>query len=140
MYIVYFFLSFGYFPSSYLFFRALPHLRKYSPSLVVSFSGIIKNMTSADRIDFEMEVEVESASSGPAVDAPNPSSPAPVTPGGVKNVVVTTATTGSVTVSLHPLVIMNVSEHWTRLRAQEGSPQTGIYVLSIHPSHLFIVQ
>lgn len=30
---------------------------------------------------------------------------------------------GSVSASLHPLVIMNVSEHWTRLRAQEGSPQ-----------------
>ncbi|CAG7821443.1 unnamed protein product [Allacma fusca] len=29
-------------------------------------------------------------------------------------------TVGSVTVSLHPLVIMNVSEHWTRNRAQEG--------------------
>merc|ERR1711862_846893 len=29
-------------------------------------------------------------------------------------------TSGSVTVSLHPLVIMNVSEHWTRARAQEG--------------------
>nr|AEE61784.1 unknown [Dendroctonus ponderosae] len=27
-------------------------------------------------------------------------------------------TTGSVTCSLHPLVIMNVSEHWTRVRAQ----------------------
>lgn len=26
--------------------------------------------------------------------------------------------TGSVTCSLHPLVIMNVSEHWTRVRAQ----------------------
>ncbi|KAK7602086.1 hypothetical protein V9T40_009527 [Parthenolecanium corni] len=26
----------------------------------------------------------------------------------------------SVTVSLHPLVIMNISEHWTRVRAQEG--------------------
>lgn len=82
-------------------------------------------MSSADRIDFEMEVEVESASSGPAVDPPNPVSPAPPTPGGTKSVVVTTATSGSVTVSLHPLVIMNVSEHWTRLRAQEGSPQTG---------------
>lgn len=101
-------------------------------------------MSSADRIDFEMEVEVESASSGPPVDPPNPTSPAPpATPGGgggggvvgggggsgggsaAKSVVVTTATAGSVTVSLHPLVIMNVSEHWTRLRAQEGSPQTG---------------
>lgn len=83
-------------------------------------------MSSADRIDFEMEVEVESASSGPPVDLPNPTSPAPVTAGNPKSVVVTTATSGSVTVSLHPLVIMNVSEHWTRLRAQEGSPQTGI--------------
>jgi COP9 signalosome complex subunit 6 len=30
---------------------------------------------------------------------------------------------GSVSAFLHPLVIMNISEHWTRLRAQEGSPQ-----------------
>lgn len=34
-------------------------------------------------------------------------------------------TVPSVTVSLHPLVIMNISEHWTRLRAQNGSPQQG---------------
>jgi len=32
-------------------------------------------------------------------------------------------TQGSVSAFLHPLVIMNISEHWTRLRAQEGSPQ-----------------
>ncbi|CAH0558172.1 unnamed protein product [Brassicogethes aeneus] len=32
-------------------------------------------------------------------------------------------TVGSVTCSLHPLVIMNVSEHWTRERAQEGEVQ-----------------
>ncbi|CAH2268742.1 jg23766 [Pararge aegeria aegeria] len=86
-------------------------------------------MSSADRIDFEMEVEVESASSGPPVDLPNPTSPAPPATGNTKSVVVTTATSGSVTVSLHPLVIMNVSEHWTRLRAQEGSPQTVIGAL-----------
>lgn len=35
------------------------------------------------------------------------------------------ATVPSVTVSLHPLVIMNISEHWTRIRAQNGSPQQG---------------
>lgn len=29
---------------------------------------------------------------------------------------------GSVSVSLHPLVIMNISEHWTRVSAQEGKP------------------
>jgi len=33
------------------------------------------------------------------------------------------STAGSVTVSLHPLVIMNISEHWTRNRAQEGQAQ-----------------
>ena len=36
------------------------------------------------------------------------------------NVMASAGTTGSVSVSLHPLVIMNVSEHWTRVRAQEG--------------------
>lgn len=29
----------------------------------------------------------------------------------------------SVSVSLHPLVIMNISEHWTRVGAQEGRPK-----------------
>lgn len=38
------------------------------------------------------------------------------------NVMATQGTTGSVSISLHPLVIMNVSEHWTRVRAQEGKP------------------
>lgn len=33
--------------------------------------------------------------------------------------------TGSVSVSLHPLVIMNISEHWTRVSAQEGKPTQG---------------
>ena len=32
-------------------------------------------------------------------------------------------TAGSVSVSLHPLVIMNISEHWTRTKVQLGSPQ-----------------
>ena len=35
----------------------------------------------------------------------------------------TTGTVGSVTTSLHPLVIMNISEHWTRTKAQAGKPQ-----------------
>lgn len=29
----------------------------------------------------------------------------------------------SVVISLHPLVLMNISEHWTRIRAQEGKAQ-----------------
>ena len=43
------------------------------------------------------------------------------------NVMASTATTGSVSVSLHPLVIMNVSEHWTRVKAQEGKMMQGNY-------------
>ncbi|OAD47012.1 COP9 signalosome complex subunit 6 [Eufriesea mexicana] len=38
-------------------------------------------------------------------------------------VMASSGTVGSVSISLHPLVIMNVSEHWTRLRAQEGIDQ-----------------
>ncbi|XP_075924589.1 COP9 signalosome complex subunit 6 [Petromyzon marinus] len=38
------------------------------------------------------------------------------------SVMAVAAVTGSVSVSLHPLVILNISEHWTRLRAQEGRP------------------
>lgn len=67
--------------------------------------------------DMEMEVEaapteMEVATTVEAIDV-------------VKNVMATSVTVGSVTVSLHPLVIMNVSEHWTRLKAQEGCPQQG---------------
>lgn len=40
--------------------------------------------------------------------------------------VMASGTTGSITCSLHPLVIMNVSEHWTRERAQNVSVQRGI--------------
>lgn len=36
------------------------------------------------------------------------------------NVMADPSTVASVTISLHPLVIMNISEHWTRLRAQAG--------------------
>ncbi len=43
----------------------------------------------------------------------------------VSNVMATAGTTGSVSVSLHPLVIMNISEHWTRVRAQEGKESQG---------------
>jgi hypothetical protein len=42
-----------------------------------------------------------------------------------KSVMASSGTVGSVSISLHPLVIMNISEHWTRLRAQEGTAQQG---------------
>lgn len=43
-----------------------------------------------------------------------------------KNVMASSNAVGSVSLSLHPLVLMNISEHWTRIRAQEGSAQQGI--------------
>ncbi|KFM70548.1 COP9 signalosome complex subunit 6, partial [Stegodyphus mimosarum] len=46
-----------------------------------------------------------------------------------KTVLAASGTTGSVSVSLHPLVIMNVSEHWTRVKAQEGTAQQVIGAL-----------
>lgn len=39
------------------------------------------------------------------------------------NIMAATGTVASVTISLHPLVIMNISEHWTRFRAQHGEPR-----------------
>lgn len=41
------------------------------------------------------------------------------------NVMASSAVVPSISVSLHPLVIMNISEHWTRIRAQNGNPQQG---------------
>lgn len=42
-----------------------------------------------------------------------------------KSVMALSGAAGSISLSLHPLVIMNISEHWTRIRAQEGSDQQG---------------
>lgn len=49
--------------------------------------------------------------------------------------VMASGTTGSVTCSLHPLVIMNISEHWTRERAQEGSVQQGAFFSGLFGEH-----
>ncbi|XP_054719989.1 COP9 signalosome complex subunit 6-like isoform X1 [Uloborus diversus] len=46
-----------------------------------------------------------------------------------KNVLAASGTTGSVSISLHPLVIMNISDHWTRVKAQEGTAQQVIGAL-----------
>ena len=40
-----------------------------------------------------------------------------------QQIMAASGTAGSVTTSLHPLVIMNISEHWTRTKAQLGKPQ-----------------
>ena len=45
-------------------------------------------------------------------------------------VMASAGTSGSVSISLHPLVIMNISEHWTRVRSQEGKPKQGIRAIT----------
>jgi COP9 signalosome complex subunit 6 len=44
-----------------------------------------------------------------------------------KSVMAPPSTAPSVIVSLHPLVIMNISEHWTRVRAQLGKSTKGTF-------------
>lgn len=48
----------------------------------------------------------------------------------LNNVMASPSVVPSVTVSLHPLVIMNISEHWTRIRAQSGMANQGTNSLS----------
>lgn len=66
-----------------------------------------------------MEVDDDNSEKNPTTSTNPPST--------VK-VMASSGTVGSVSISLHPLVIMNVSEHWTRLRAQEGTDQLGIFL------------
>lgn len=54
-----------------------------------------------------------------------------------KSVMASSGTVGSVSVSLHPLVIMNISEHWTRIRSQEGTAHQGKLLMNIRFSLLF---
>lgn len=80
----------------------------------------------------QMEVDVDlsakpstssaatTGSSGQTQD-PAPNAAAAQANGG--NVMAAPGTSASVTISLHPLVIMNISEHWTRFRAQHGEPR-----------------
>lgn len=46
---------------------------------------------------------------------------------GCDGVMAPSSASPSVIVSLHPMVIMNVSEHWTRLRAQQLGESTRVY-------------
>lgn len=67
----------------------------------------------------------KAAASGSAASTSSNSVKPPANDATVSNVMASPSTIPSVTVSLHPLVIMNISEHWTRIRAQEGSPSQG---------------
>lgn len=76
------------------------------------------------------EMEVDEGNTDPPMDmAATSTSEKPsaelASPNSAFRVMATSGTVGSVSISLHPLVIMNISEHWTRLRAQEGSDQLG---------------
>ena len=42
--------------------------------------------------------------------------------------IITSGVPPSVTVALHPLVIMNISDHFTRIKAQEGAIPKGINI------------
>lgn len=71
-------------------------------------------------VSTDTPMEVDDDTSGKSnIASTNPSS--------AIKVMASSGTVGSVSISLHPLVIMNVSEHWTRLRAQEGTDQLGTY-------------
>lgn len=90
-------------------------------------------MTEEKRQTNDMEVEDSDA----GAEGANGDAPMEVVPGpsnevmsqqnnvNAVKIMASSGTVGSVSISLHPLVIMNVSEHWTRLRAQEGSDQLG---------------
>ena len=45
----------------------------------------------------------------------------------VSSIMAPSTTSPSVNVALHSLVILNVSEHWTRVRAQLGKPMRGSF-------------
>jgi COP9 signalosome complex subunit 6 len=67
-------------------------------------------------VDVEEEAAASSSSSTSKVTEPKPQASTS------KNVIFASpSTVPSVSVLLHPLVLMNISEHWTRIRAQEGA-------------------
>ena len=78
-----------------------------------------------------MEVdEGAAASAGPsAAPAATSSSTAPAGTSSSSSVVASSsgAAAESVSVSLHPLVIMNISEHWTRTKAQRGAATNDVF-------------
>jgi len=45
-----------------------------------------------------------------------------------ESVIAAEGTTSSVTLLLHPLVVINISEHFTRIRAQSGVDSPGVWV------------
>ena len=81
-----------------------------------------------------MEVdEATAASAGPSAPSaatPASAAPTPAEPSCSSSSVVASssgAAAESTSVSLHPLVIMNISEHWTRTKAQRGAATNDVF-------------
>jgi len=68
-----------------------------------------------------MEVD-EGNTANPALHTQESNSKEKTSVKGGYSIVNSSATSVSVSVALHPLVIMNVSEHWTRTKVQNGKP------------------
>lgn len=68
----------------------------------------------------DVDLDVKAGSSTELNTAGEGTSKAAKSNAGAANVMADASTVPSVTISLHPLVIMNISEHWTRIRAQAG--------------------
>lgn len=92
-------------------------------SFRVSLLPIINGITME-----QMDIDVE-LSAKPGTSSMNAGPSAAGDSAGAKqqqpkgNIMAASGTIASVTISLHPLVIMNISEHWTRFRAQHGEPR-----------------
>jgi COP9 signalosome complex subunit 6 len=78
---------------------------------------------------FVPEPSAASSSNPAAVSVPDRASKISLAPGG--QVMASNGSQGSVTVALHPLVIMNISDHWTRVKAQEKAEKKGTLRLAI---------
>jgi len=74
-------------------------------------------------VDVDMSAKPSTSSSAAAGSSMAVDKTADQNPQPQGNIMAAAGTSGSVTISLHPLVIMNISEHWTRFRAQHGEPR-----------------
>lgn len=86
-------------------------------------------------VDSDNNIGEASTTNWPTNATPSTSNPGPsksnTDTAPIDSVMASTSTVPSVTVSLHPLVIMNISEHWTRIRAQNGAPQQGNFSVNL---------
>ncbi|KAI8130934.1 COP9 signalosome complex subunit 6 [Lucilia cuprina] len=73
-----------------------------------------------EQMDVDLDMKAGSSSELNAGEGATKSKVSAGTGLAATNVMADASTVPSVTISLHPLVIMNISEHWTRIRAQAG--------------------